>query len=113
MENRLKAVLQKNYQLDIADSHFIKGFAEQLVEKNIGEEFAIEVTFPEEYHDKSLAGKKAQFQVKINEIKEKIVPEINDELAQKVGPFQTIEELKTDLVSYLDNSAKIENESQR
>lgn len=99
----------KNQQLDLANSHFIPGFAEQLVEKNIGEEFKINVTFPEAYHDKNLAGKPAEFTVKVNEIKKKIVPEINDELAQKVGPFQTLEDLKKDMVSYLEKNRENEN----
>lgn len=105
----IKGGTAKNHQLDIAHSNFIKGFAEQLVGKNLGEDFTINVTFPEEYHDASLSGKNAEFQIKINEIKEKIIPEINDELAQKVGPFKTLEELKADLTSYLEKVEKTEN----
>lgn len=107
----IKSGSAKNYQLDLAHSNFIKGFAEQLVGKNIGDEFTIKVTFPEEYHDASLSGKEAEFQIKMNEIKEKLIPEIDDELAKKVGPFQSIVELKKDLQSYLEKTEKNENDS--
>ncbi|MCQ2743576.1 MAG: trigger factor [bacterium] len=92
----------KNYTLDLAHSSFIPGFAEQLVDKPLGEEFDINVEFPKEYHEKKLAGQPAVFKCKINEIKEKVLPELNDEFAQKVGPFKNVEELKADIQSYLD-----------
>lgn len=92
----------KNYTLDLAHSSFIPGFAEQLVDRTIGEDFDITVTFPESYHEKKLAGKPAVFKCKINEIKTKLLPELNDEFAQKVGPFKTVEDLKADIQSYLD-----------
>lgn len=100
----------KNYLLDLEHSNFIPGFAEQLVGRKTGEEFTIDVTFPEEYHEENLKGKPAQFKIKLNEIKEKIKPEINDDLAKKVGKFQTLEELKADIQKYLDNTEKVENE---
>ncbi|MEI7474311.1 MAG: trigger factor [bacterium] len=105
----IKGGTAKNYQLDIANSSFIPGFAEQIVNKNIGEEFTIDVNFPEEYHDSTIAGKPAQFVIKVNEIKEKKVPEANDELAQKVGPFKTVDELKMDIQSYLTKNVETEN----
>ncbi len=92
----------KNYTLDLAHSSFIPGFADQLVGKPLGEEFDINVTFPKEYHEKKLAGKPAVFKCKINEIKTKVLPELNDEFAQKVGPFKTVDDLKADIQSYLD-----------
>ena len=92
----------KNYTLDLANSSFIPGFAEQLVDKALGEEFDINVTFPKEYHEKKLAGQPAVFKCKINEIKTKVLPELNDEFAQKVGPFKTVDDLKADIQSYLD-----------
>lgn len=100
----------KNYMLDLENSNFIPGFAEQLVGKNVGEEFVIDVTFPEIYHDEKLQGKPAQFKIKINEIKQKVRPELNDDLAQKVGNFKTVDELKADIQKYLESSAKIEND---
>lgn len=99
----------KNYPLDLAHSNFIPGFAEQLVGKNVGDEFDINVTFPAEYHDEKLKGQPAVFKIKINEIKEKKVPELNDEFAQKVGPFKTVDDLKADVQKYLDNQKEQNN----
>lgn len=93
----------KNYTLDLANSSFIPGFAEQLVGHELGEEFEINVTFPEEYHEKKLAGQPAVFKCKINEIKSKVLPELTDEFAQKIGPFNSVDELKADIQKYLDN----------
>lgn len=93
----------KNYTLDLANSSFIPGFAEQLVGHELGEEFEINVTFPEEYHEKKLAGQPAIFKCKINEIKSKVLPELTDEFAQKIGPFNSVDELKADIQKYLDN----------
>lgn len=92
----------KNYPLDLGHSNFIPGFAEQIVGKNIGDEFDINVTFPEEYHDQKLKGQPAVFKIKLNEIKERKVPELNDAFAQKVGPFKTVDEFKADIQKYLD-----------
>lgn len=99
----------KNHQLDLANSHFIPGFAEQLVDKKLGEEFTINVTFPQEYQEKAIAGKNAEFKIKINEIKKKVLPEPDDEFARRIGPFNTIEELREDLQKYLENSRENEN----
>ncbi|MFA6990222.1 MAG: trigger factor [Candidatus Gastranaerophilaceae bacterium] len=109
-EELIKGGVAQNYQLDLANSTFIPGFAEQLVDKNLNEEFTINVTFPAEYHDEKLKGQEAQFKIKINEIKEKKIPEINDEFATKVGTFQTIEDLKNDINSYLEKTKVSENE---
>ena len=92
----------KNYTLDLAHSSFIPGFAEQLVDRTLGEEFEINVTFPEEYHEKKLAGQPAVFKCKINEIKSKVLPELTDEFVQKIGPFKTVDDLKADIQKYLD-----------
>lgn len=105
----LKGGSGKNQQLDLANSHFIPGFAEQLVGKNIGDEFTIKVTFPEDYSEKNIAGKEAEFEIKINEVKQKILPELNDEFAQKIGPFQTMDELRADLLKYIEQSRENEN----
>ena len=92
----------QNYPLDLGHSNFIPGFAEQIVGKNIGDEFEIKVTFPENYHDDKLKGQPAVFKIKLNEIKERKVPELNDAFAQKVGPFKTVDEFKADIQKYLD-----------
>lgn len=99
----------KNYPLDLAHSNFIPGFAEQLVGKNLNDEFEIKVTFPEDYHDEKLKGQPATFKIKINEIKEKKLPELNDEFAQKVGPFKTVDELKADIQKYLESQRERTN----
>lgn len=92
----------KNFTLDLANSSFIPGFAEQLVDRPLGQDFEINVTFPEEYHEKKLAGKPATFKCKINEIKTKILPELNDEFVQKYSQFKTVDEMKADIQKYLD-----------
>lgn len=99
----------KNYPLDLAHSNFIPGFAEQLVGKNLNDEFEIKVTFPENYHDEKLKSQPATFKIKINEIKEKKLPELNDEFAQKVGPFKTVDELKADIQKYLESQRERTN----
>ena len=99
----------KNYPLDLAHSNFIPGFAEQIVGKNLNDEFEIKVTFPENYHDEKLKGQPATFKIKLNEIKEKKLPELNDEFAQKVGPFKTVDDLKADVQKYLDSQRERTN----
>ncbi len=92
----------KNYPLDLGNSSFIPGFAEQIVGHSAGEEFEIFVTFPAEYHDEKLKGQPATFKIKVNEVKERKLPELNDEFAQKVGPFKTVDELKADVKKFLE-----------
>ena len=92
----------KNYTMDLANSNFIPGFAEQLVGKPLDKEFDVNVTFPENYHESKLAGKPAVFKCVIHEIKERVKPELTDDFAQKVGPFKTVDELKADIQSYID-----------
>ncbi|MBQ4078320.1 trigger factor [bacterium] len=107
----IKGGSAKGYMLDLGNSNFIPGFAEQLVDHEIGEEFTIKVTFPEEYHDEKLRAAGAEFNIKLNGIKEKVLPEINDELAQKVNAtFATLDALKEDIQKFADNNAKMENE---
>lgn len=93
----------KGYALDLAHSNFIPGFAEQLVGHNIKDEFDIQVTFPEEYHDEKLKGQPATFAIKINEIKQRILPELTDEFVKKSSRFATVDELKADIKDYVDN----------
>lgn len=93
----------KGYALDLAHSNFIPGFAEQLVGHNIKDEFDIQVTFPEEYHDEKLKGQPATFAIKINEIKQRILPELTDEFVKKSSRFSTVDELKADIKDYVEN----------
>ena len=92
----------KNFTLDLGNSTFIPGFAEQLVDRELGTQFEIEVKFPETYHEKKLAGQPATFKCTINEIKTRVLPELNDEFAQKIGQFETVDDLKADVQKYLD-----------
>lgn len=84
----------EDYPLTIGSHSFIDTFEEQLIGKNIGEECEVNVTFPEEYHAKELAGKPAVFKVTVKEIKRKELPELNDEFAGEVSEFETLEEYK-------------------
>lgn len=101
--------------LEIGSGRFIPGFEEQLVGKNKGEEVDVVVTFPEEYHAEDLKGKEATFKVTIHEIKEKELPELDDEFAKDVSEFDTIEEYKTSIREKLEeefkNKEKAENEN--
>lgn len=84
----------ENYSLPIGSGTFIDNFEQQLIGKSTGEEFEVNVTFPENYHAKELAGKPAVFKVKINEIKVKELPKLDDEFAQDVSEFDTLDEYK-------------------
>lgn len=105
----IKGGAAKNYRLDLTDNNFIEGFADQLVGHRIGEEFTINVTFPQNYHDNTLAGKPAEFKVKINDISKKVVPELTDEIAKKVGDFETVEQMKEEVRNLLKQSEEQEN----
>ncbi|ARF13131.1 trigger factor [Sporosarcina ureae] len=88
----------ENYELEVGSGSFIPGFEEQVVGMKTGEEKEIEITFPEEYHATELAGKPATFKVKVNEIKSKEVPELDDELAKEIDEsVSSVEELRTKL----------------
>lgn len=92
--------------LDIGSGQFIPGFEEQLVGMGIGDSGDIEVTFPDEYHAEDLAGKKAVFAVAINDIKEKELPELDDEFAKDVSDFDTLAEHKADIRSQMEKDAQ-------
>ena len=87
----------ENYPLVIGSGSFIPGFEDQLIGKNTGDECDVNVTFPEDYNAKDLAGKAAVFKVKINEIKEKELPELDDEFASEVSEFDTMAEYREDV----------------
>lgn len=100
----------ENYPLEIGSNSFIPGFEEQLVGMKKDEERTITVTFPEEYHSEELSGKEASFKVKVNEIKRKQLPELDDEFAKDVSEFETLEEYKADLRQKLEEKAKQDEE---
>lgn len=87
----------KDYELEIGSNSFIPGFEDQLIDRSIGEEFDVNVKFPEEYHAEDLKGKDAKFICKINEIKVKELPELDDDFASDVSEFATLKEFKADL----------------
>ncbi len=89
------------YDLAIGSHSFIDTFEEQLIGKNIGDEVEVNVTFPAEYHAAELAGKPAMFKVKVNGIKVKELPELDDDFAQDVSEFDTLDEYKNDLKATL------------
>lgn len=96
----------KGYSLEVGSGTFIPGFEEQLVGANINDEIDVNVTFPEDYHAEELKGKPAVFRVKINDIKVKQLPELNDEFASDVSEFETLEEYKADIRKKLTEQAQ-------
>ena len=84
----------QNHNLTLGSGQFIPGFEEQIAGHSVNDEFDVNVTFPEEYHAADLAGKAAVFKVKLNGIKKKEYPEIDDEFAKDVSEYDTLEELK-------------------
>lgn len=106
----------ESYPLTIGSHSFIDTFEEQMIGMNIGEEKELNVTFPEEYHAEELKGKPAVFKVTVKEIKEKILPELDDEFAQDVSDFDTFAEYKDDLKKTIgerkSNEAKAKKEDE-
>ena len=104
----------ENHELVIGSNTFIPGFEDQIIGMKIDEEKDINVTFPEEYFSKDLAGKAAVFKVKLHEIKKKELPVVDDEFAKDVSEFDTIKELKVSIKEKLEeenkNKAKYETE---
>ena len=96
----------ENHELVIGSNTFIPGFEDQIIGMKIDEEKDINVTFPEEYFSKELAGKPAVFKVKLHEIKKKELPEVDDEFAKDVSEFDTIAELKASIKEKLEEENK-------
>ena len=87
----------ENHDLKLGSGAFIPGFEEQIAGKAIGEEFDVNVTFPEEYHAKELAGKAAVFKTKLNSLKVEELPALDDEFVKDVSEFDTLDEYKADI----------------
>ena len=96
----------ENYNLGIGSNTFIPGFEDQLVGKKAGEEVEVNVTFPETYHAENLAGKPVVFNVKVNDVKVKEVPALDDEFAKDTTEFETLAELRADVKAKLEEQAK-------
>ena len=96
----------EKYNLTLGSGSFIPGFEEQIVGKNIGDEFDVNVTFPEDYHAKELAGKPAVFKVKLHELKFNELPALDDEFAKDVSEFDTFDEYKADVKAKINDRYK-------
>ena len=100
----------EKFPLELGSNTFIPGFEEQVVGKNIGEEFDVNVTFPENYQAENLKGKAVVFKCKLHEIKGKDMPELDDEFVKDVSEFDTVDELKADIKAKLEKSAAEQSE---
>lgn len=103
----------EDYPLTIGSHSFIDTFEDQLIGKSIGEDVEVNVTFPEDYHAKELAGKPALFKVKVKSIKMKEYPELDDEFAQDVSEFETIAEYKDDVKARLTAKKEMDAKNQK
>lgn len=97
-----------DYTLTLGSNQFIPGFEEGIVGHKAGEEFDLDLEFPQDYHAKELAGAKVTFTTTLKEVKEIILPELNDELAAKAGPFTSVDELKDDIKREIANQKERE-----
>ncbi len=95
----------EQFSLEIGSGRFIPGFEDQLVGKSVGEEFDVNVSFPEDYHAKELAGKPAVFKCRLHEIKAKELAALDDEFVKDVSEFDTLDEYKADLKKKLTDAA--------
>lgn len=100
----------ENYTLELGSGQFIPGFEDQMIGHEAGEEFDVNVTFPEEYHAKELAGKEAVFKIKLHEVETKELPELDDEFAKDVSEYDTLDELKASIRKGMEEQADREAE---
>lgn len=96
----------ENHSLEIGSNSFIPGFEQQLIGANLDDELEVKVKFPDNYRKDDIAGKDALFKVKINQIKEKQLPELDDEFVKEVSEFETLDEMKIDLREKLLKNAE-------
>lgn len=96
----------EKFDLTLGSGQFIPGFEDQIVGKNVGDEFDVDVTFPEDYQAEELAGKPAVFKCRLHELKTKEYPEVDDEFAKDVSDFDTLAELKDDFRKKLTEAAE-------
>lgn len=101
----------ENYNLELGSGNFIPGFEEQLVGHNTGDEFTIDVKFPEEYQAENLKGKDAQFKIKLHEIKVKELPEVDDDFVKDVSEKDTVAEYRDELKEQIQK--RLESEAER
>lgn len=101
----------EKYPLELGSGSFIPGFEEQIVGKNVGDEFDIDVTFPEDYGAENLAGKSVVFKIKLHELKVKELPALDDEFVKDVSEFNTVDEYKADIKAKITERREKEAES--
>ena len=101
----------EEYNLELGSGNFIPGFEEQLVGHSTGDEFTIDVKFPEEYHAENLKGKDAQFKIKLHEIKKKELPEVDDDFVKDVSEKDTVAEYREEIKEHIQK--RLEGESER
>ena len=103
----------ENYSLTLGSGSFIPGFEDQVVGHKAGEEFTIDVTFPEDYQADELKGKAVQFEIKLHEVKTHELPEVDDDFVKDVSEFDTVDDYKADLKVKLEESRKKEAENSK
>ncbi|HEX2939075.1 MAG TPA: trigger factor, partial [Ruminiclostridium sp.] len=94
----------EKHELELGSGSFIPGFEDQVVGHNVGDEFDINVTFPEKYQSEQLAGKPVVFKIKLHEIKARELPELDDEFAKDVSEFDTLDEYKADIKKHIQEA---------
>ncbi len=99
-----------NFSLTLGSKQFIPGFEDQIIGKKAGEEFEVNVSFPEDYQAKEFAGKPALFKVKLNEVKQKEMPVLDDEFAKDVSEYDTVKELKDSIRENMQKQADEQSE---
>lgn len=102
----------ENHPLTLGSGSFIPGFEDQIIGHSIGDEFDVNVTFPEDYAEKSLAGAPAVFKVKLNGLKERQLPDLDDEFAKDISEFDTIAEYKADLKAKMLENAQAQADAE-
>ena len=106
--NPIESGSAEKYPLEIGSGSFIPGFEEQIIGLKPGDEKEFAVTFPEDYNNEELKGKEALFKVKVHEVKEKELPELDDEFAKDVSEFETFDEFRASIKERLEDEAKRE-----
>lgn len=96
----------QNYNLKLGSNTFIPGFEDEVVGLKVDDEKTFKVTFPADYHEKTLAGQPIEFKIKVHEISSLELPEVDDKFASEVGPFKTVDDLRNDITDQLKMEAE-------
>lgn len=103
----------EGYELEVGSNVFIPGFENQLIGKNKDQDIDVNVVFPDEYHEETLAGKDVVFKVLIHDIKKKELPELDDEFAKDISEFDTLDEYKLDIKTRLEEELKAKERAEQ